>query len=293
MELRHIRYFLAVAEERNVTRAAARLAIGQPPLSQQIKDLEREIGAPLFRRLPHGMELTPAGVAFLDGVRGLPELTEVATRNARRAFRGEIGRIAIGFTGSTVFNSIVSATIRAYRRDHPDVGVRLLEANSSRLADALRDGDIDAAFLRPGAADETGLDVEVLTEEVMVVALPIDHPIAYSDPVDLSQLSDEPFLFTPREVGSTVVDVAIDMCRAAGFEPQISQYVPQMGSLLSLVSAGLGISIVPQSMDRLHPTNIAYRKAKGPRRSVSIGFARRRGLALPTAINLLHLARAF
>jgi hypothetical protein len=133
MELRHIRYFLAVAEEQNFTRAAARVGIGQPPLSQQIKDLEMEVGAPLFHRIPQGAELTEAGRAFLENVRVIPVQTERATRAAQRAARGEIGSIRVGFVGSAPFNRVMPATIRSFRRAYPDGEMSFEESNAMRL----------------------------------------------------------------------------------------------------------------------------------------------------------------
>ena len=133
MELRHIRYFLAVAEERHFTRAAAKVGIGQPPLSQQIKDLEGEVGAALFHRLAHGAELTEAGKAFLAGVKEMPSIAERATMAARRAARGETGSLRVGFTASGTFNVVVLSTIRAFRRAYPDIDLTLEEANTAPL----------------------------------------------------------------------------------------------------------------------------------------------------------------
>src|SRR6202020_1307660 len=133
MELRHIRYFLAVAEERNFTRAAARVGIGQPPLSQQIKDLESEVGAALFHRIPRGAELTDAGRAFLAHVRAVPSQVERAVRLAQRAARGEIGSLRVGYTGSAPFNPIVTGAIRSFRRASPDVDLTLAESNTAHV----------------------------------------------------------------------------------------------------------------------------------------------------------------
>lgn len=155
MELRHIRYFLAVAEERNFTRAAGRVGIAQPALSRQIKDLEAEIGATLFHRIPQGAALTEAGNAFLASVRTLPAQAAGAIHAARRAARGEIGALRVGFTGSAAFNPIVAAAVRSFRRTYPAVDLTLEEANTTRLATGLREGTFDAVFLRPGRACST------------------------------------------------------------------------------------------------------------------------------------------
>ncbi|PTQ12393.1 LysR family transcriptional regulator [Sphingomonas oleivorans] len=280
MELRHIRYFLAVAEEGNFTRAAARIGIGQPPLSQQIKDLEAEIGTRLFRRVPHGAELTEAGHAFRASVRGIPGQASAAVHAARRAARGETGSLGIGFTGSATFNPIVPSAIRSYRRAFPDVELTLGEANSSGLAAGLRDGSLDAAFLRPGAVGGDDLQLHLLHEEPMLVALPGRHPLAggdEADGIDLARLLDQSFILTPRFVGPTLFDAAVEACRAAGFEPMLGQSAPQMASVLALVAAELGVSIVPASMRQLGLNGVVYRPVAGQAPVARLAIAHRRG----------------
>ena len=223
MELRHIRYFLAVAEERHFTRGAAKVGIGQPPLSQQIKDLEVEVGAPLFHRLAHGAELTPAGEAFLEVVKEMPGLAERATKAARRAARGETGSLRVGFTASSAFNAVVPGTIRAFRRAYPDVDLTLEEANTTRLVASLQDGFLDAAFLRPGAPGSEAFQLRLLSEEPMVVALPANHPCAAGPDVDhfRTEGPDLQFPYCFRaSVSPTLYDSVIGACRNAGFDPR-------------------------------------------------------------------------
>ena len=148
MELRHVRYFLAVAEELNFTRAAARVGIGQPPLSQQIKDLEAEIGAPLFHRTPQGAELTEAGRAFLENVKVMRLQAARAIQAAQRAACGETGSLKVGFTSSAPFNPVVTFAIRSFRKAYPDLDLGLEEANTAPLVSGLRDGQLDIIFLR-------------------------------------------------------------------------------------------------------------------------------------------------
>lgn len=266
MELRHIRYFMAVAEERNFTRAAARIGIGQPPLSQQIKDLEAEIGAQLFRRVPHGAELTTAGQAFLESVRAIPLQAEKAMQAAQRGARGELGALRIGMTGSAIFNPAVPSAIRSFRRAYPAVDLTLEESNTTRLGAGVRDGDFDAAFLRPGAAGSEGLQIRLLSEEPMVVALPARHPAAASEAVDLRRLRGDAFVMTPRAVGPTLFDTVVSACRKSGFEPVLGQSAPQIGSVVTLVAAELGVSVVPASMAQLQVNGVVYRPIEGSRR---------------------------
>jgi DNA-binding transcriptional LysR family regulator len=268
MELRHIRYFLAVAGEGNFTRAAARIGIGQPPLSQQIRDLENEVGAALFHRVPHGAELTEAGAAFLAAVRTMPDQAALAVRQAQRAARGETGTLRVGFTGASIFNPLVPGTVRSFRRAYPEVELTLTEANSIGLVAALRDESIDAAFVRPNGAEGDDVMAYQFMDEPMVVALPQGHPAVHGDegrPIDLMVLKDEPFILTPHYIGPTLLDVAVEACRRAGFEPILGQPAPQIVSVLSLVAAELGVSIVPASMLQLHVDGVVYRDIAGER----------------------------
>ena len=290
MELRHIRYFLAVAEERHFTRAAAKVGIGQPPLSQQIKDLEGEVGAALFHRVAHGAELTEAGKAFLAGVKEMPLIAERATMAARRAARGETGSLRVGFTASAMFNVVVPSTIRAFRRAYPDIDLTLEEANTAPLTARLREGTLDAGFLRPGAAGIGELQVRRLSEEPMMVALPKRHHAAGLKQIDLALLNDDPFLLFPREIAPTLYDTVVDACRKAGFEPIIGQLVPHMASIVNLVAAELGVSIVPASMMQVRVTGIAYRQIAGQSPTTQLALAYRRGETSPAVRNFIARA---
>ncbi len=293
MELRHIRYFLAVAEEGNFTRAAARLGIGQPPLSLQIKDLEREIGARLFHRVPHGAELTEAGRAFLDKVRPLPERALEAAEAARRAERGETGTLRLGFTGSSVLHPVLSASIRAFRRRFPDADLRLEEANSAVLLGGLEDGRLDAAILRPALSPDSPIQAFALVRERLVAALPAAHPAADgTGPLDLLALRNEPLLLTPRRVGTSLHDAAVEACRAAGFEPALGQSGPQIASVLSLVSAELGFSLVPDALRQLGIAGVRYRDLRAPAPQVELAVAYRRLRPARLAVNFADTARA-
>ena len=290
MELRHIRYFLAVADERHFTRAAARLGIGQPPLSLQIKDLEREVGAALFHRVAHGAELTEAGKAFLDGVREMPLLAERATMAARRAARGETGSLRVGFTASAAFNVVVPSAIRAFRRAYPEIYLTLEEANTARLVTGLREGTLDAVFLRPGTPGSEELQLRRLSEEPMVVAVPKRHPAAAREEIDLAILKDDPFLLFPREIGPTLYDTVVGACRKAGFEPAIGQIAPQIASIVNLVAAELGVSIVPASMMQVRVTGVAYRPIAGQSPTTKLALAFRRGETSPVVRNFIARA---
>ena len=290
MELRHVRYFLAVAEERNFTRAAARVGIGQPPLSQQIRDLEREVGAALFHRIPQGAELTDAGRAFLEHVRAIPPQAERAIRAARRAARGEIGSLRVGYTASAPFNPIVTAAIRSFKRAYPGVDLSLEESNTARLITGLRESLLDAVFLRSEDLGGDDLQLHPLSEEPVVVALPASHPVAKSSRVDLRQLRSDPLILTPRSIGQTFFDTVVAACRAAGFEPLLGQSAPQMVSVVNLVAAGLGYSLVPASLRQIRVTGVAYREIEVLAPVATLALASRRGETSVVVRNFLGRA---
>jgi DNA-binding transcriptional LysR family regulator len=260
MEFRHLRYFLAVAEEGHITRAAERLGIQQPPLSQQIQALERELETQLFRRKPRGVELTPAGLALLDEARAILARTDEAVAAVKRTARGEAGRIGIGFTSSASFHPFLPRAIRAFRETHPLVALALEESGTTELVDALRARSLDVAFVRSPVGESGDLFVRPLLEEPMVAALPSGHPLsAGRDALPLAALAGETFILYRRPVGPGLHDAIIAACDRAGFSPTIGQEAPRMLSTLSLVAAGLGVTVVPASMSRLEAEGVAYR----------------------------------
>ncbi|WP_436804601.1 LysR family transcriptional regulator [Sphingomonas sp. DT-51] len=290
MELRHIRYFLAIAEERHFTRAAQRLGIAQPPLSQQIKDLEREIGAALFHRVPHGAELTAAGATFRERVQAVPRLVADAVAEARRAARGEIGSIRVGFTGSAAFNHRVPAAIRAFRRAYPSVELALMEAHSNALVAWLREGTIDLAFLRPEAIARDGLTLHPIATEPMIAALASSR-MPHAAPIRLAELAHDPFVMTPRALGPTLYDATVAACREAGFEPISGQSAPQVASVLALVAAELGVALVPASMRDTPLKGVTYHDLLDSTASAALALATRRDERAPAVAAFVAEAR--
>jgi DNA-binding transcriptional LysR family regulator len=258
MELRHLRYFLAVAEEGNFTRAAARIGIAQPPLSQQIQALEKELGTPLFRRTPQGAELNEAGAAFLPEVQRVLANADTAVDAAQRAARGERGRLRLGFTASAAFNPVVPTLIRRFQRAWPQVTIVLLETNTIGLIKAMESGQLDAAFIRPSSLTPAHLTLVHFADEPMKIALPARHRLARRASLPLSALADEPFILFPRSFGPSLYDAIFDACRAAGFTLQISQQAPQMSSIVNLVAAELGVSVVPQALTHVQLPGVRY-----------------------------------
>ncbi|HEY0942134.1 MAG TPA: LysR substrate-binding domain-containing protein [Steroidobacter sp.] len=299
MELRHLRYFIAVAEEKHMTRAAERLGIQQPPLSMQIRALEQELDAQLFRRQPRGVELTEAGAAFLDRARAILDQVDRAVATTRRTARGEEGRVVVGFTSSAPFHPFVPRVLRAFREAAPLVSVVLEESGSSELVQGLYNEDIDAAFIRSPVADVVGLTVQPILEEKMLVALPTGHIFArrssFSRSVllPLSELAKETFVLYKRPGGPGLYDTIIAACKTAGFSPRVGQEAPRIISTLNLVAAGIGVSIVPASLQRLQMDGIVYRKLEDmPQLTAPLILACRRGENAAAVQRFIDLVRS-
>jgi DNA-binding transcriptional LysR family regulator len=291
MELRHFRYFLAVAQEGNVTRAAEKLGIGQPPLSQQILALEREMGVQLFHRTGHGVTLTEAGEALLADAKRLLDDAQLAVRNAQRAGRGETGHISLGFTASSAFNPAVPALIRAFRNAYPGVGLTLTEGNTAQLLEHLNEGRLDLAFLRPGLHSFSGMSLYPIINERMKIVLPVTHPLAKKKRVTLSALAGESFVLIPRAASPTLHDEIISACREAGFEPRLGQQAPQLSSVVSLVSAEFGISIVPASVSQIHAEGVVYVDISGSSVRTRLALASREDDDSAKTKNFLRVVR--
>ncbi|NPD16111.1 LysR family transcriptional regulator [Xinfangfangia sp. D13-10-4-6] len=275
MDLRRFRYFVVCAEELHFTRAARRIGIAQPPLSQQIQLLEKEVGTRLFHRLTRGVELTPAGEAFLTDARNVLDMAERAMTSARQIGRGERGSIKIGFTSSASFNPFVPGTISRFRAENPDVEV-VLDENTTRVSlQNLRNGKLDIAFLRPAPGEVHDLRVQHLFHEEMRIALPASHPLANETRLKLSMLATDPFVLYPRTNGQALYDAIVAGCQNAGFSPRIVQEAPQMASTVSLVAAGVGVTLVPESMCQLQSSGVVYREIVGAKPTAALSLVQR------------------
>ncbi|WP_315835257.1 LysR family transcriptional regulator [Bradyrhizobium prioriisuperbiae] len=280
MELRHLRYFVAVAEAGHITGAAERLGMQQPPLSQQIKALERELDVLLLRRKPRGVELTDAGHALLADARMILAQVDHAFATTRRTARGEQGKISVGFTSSVPFHPFVPRVIRAFRESFPLVALTLEESGTNTLIDNLRSERLDAVFIRTPVADPAGLVINPLLDEKMLVALPDGHPFAHEadTAVPLKALAAETFVVYRRPNGQGLYDAIIAGCHAAGFSPRVGQEAPRIVATLNLVAAGLGISLVPASLQRMRLDGVVFRRLKGSIQPIApLRLATRRG----------------
>jgi DNA-binding transcriptional LysR family regulator len=282
MEFRHLRYFVAVAEELHFTRAAERLGIKQPRLSLQIRQLERELGTPLFHRLTRGVELTETGTLLLDESRPILDQVERIKAGVQSRTRGETGCIHLGFDCATCFQPLVSGIISAYRERYPSVLVSPEQSNTARLVAALQSGEIDVAFVRPPLNDGEGLEVEPLVEESMVIVLPDSHPRAGDRSMALAALAEETLILFPRTIGPGLHDAIIASCQRARFSPKLGQEAPQISTTVQMVAAGFGVSIVPQSIAQIRLAGVAHIRIEGeapaPRSALPIG-----GMTAPRA----------
>jgi len=241
MELRHLRYFLAVAEELHVGRAAQRLHIAQPPLSRQIHDLEREIGVRLFRRQGRRIALTEAGQIFLQGVqRTLDQLGE-SIHLARRADQGDIGQMTIGFVSAAAMR-IVPNMLREFRALHPDVTVQVRSMTSRDQIAALQRRDLTLGVVRLPVTDPA-LASQVILRESLLAILPDTHPLAQQEQIPLQALSQESFILYPRAEGPVIYDTIVSYCRQAGFSPIVVQEASEGLIMNGLVASGIGVAL--------------------------------------------------
>ena len=289
IELRHLRYFMAVAEELHFGRAAERLGMAQPPLSQQIKSLETLVGFPLFERRPQ-VRLTIAGEALLEVARRTLAQVEEGLERTRRAGRGEVGKITVGFAAS-ILTTALPEVLRAYREQYPGVELRLRELSSAAQAAALAEGGIDVGFVREAVVQGSDLICEPILREEFVAVLPPAHPLAEREQLPLTDLAEEPFVHFPRAVAPALFDQIADACRRAGFRPRVVQEAQEWLTILGLVEAGLGVSLVPASFRRLRWGGVQYRPLGPPREFTDIFVCFRAAPLVPAIVPLIGIAR--
>ena len=296
MELWHLKYFIAVAEEKHITRAAERLGMQQPPLSQRIKAIERELEVQLFHRRARGVELTDAGRAFLNNARAVLAQLDHTLETTRRTARGEEGRISIGIVPTSPFHPFVPRVIRAFREAYPQVSLQLEERLGGELLELLESEQIDVAFIRTPHTNQERFVINRLLEEPMLVALPAAHALARNgaggeNALLLKHLARETFiLYAP--VGTGLREVMMAAFRAAGFSPRVGQEAPRVTSTLSLVAVGLGISLVPASLRHLYVDGVVYRRLRGSiQPKAPLDLASRRGDSSVVVRHFIKLVR--
>ena len=258
MELRHLRYFIAVAEELHFSRAAERLHIAQPPLSQQIQQLEAELGVELFqRKTKRQVQLTEAGLVFLQEAYQLFAQLSKAIDLTQRTGRGEKGKLRVGFTTLVTYN-LLPVILRQFREQFLEVELVLQELTTTQQEQALFNRHIHVGFAHPPLEDNT-FNLECIQQEELIVALLETHFLARQENISVRSLKDENFIMFPRHLGPGLYDQILSLCQQGNFSPKVTQKAIQMQTIIGLVSAGMGIAIVPSSLQNLQRSGVVYR----------------------------------
>ncbi len=259
MEFRHLRYFLTVAQELHFTRAAEKLNIGQPPLSQQIQSLEGELGVKLFNRTRRSVALTEAGEHLVIQAKEILRLSGNLQAELRDIEQGKRGELRIGFTTTGLFVDELSQPLKTYRRHYPDVRISLSEMYSRQQFDALLQQEIDIGYVRltPGTRQD-GLDIRILRRDRLCVVLPEDHPQATADSLPIATMRNASFIFYPETSGAAVPALVRRLCQRAGFTPTVVQEAAEVLTHIGLVAAGVGISVLPRPVDSLRPGGVVF-----------------------------------
>jgi len=263
LELRQLRYFLAVADAAHITRAAATLGIQQPPLSQQIRSLEARVGTPLFRRHAKGVALTEAGRAMVADARRIVNGVAALEERMRRIASGHGGALAVGLASSVAAHAYTPRLLRSCRHEFPDIELQLSEGNAAELIEAVANGGLHCALLRVPVAHPPGVNFETLLVEPALLALPINHPLAKRygarEPVPLSALRRQPLILVRRPGAPGMYSNLLALLDRQGIEVNVVAEVERMMSNLNLVASGAGITIVPASMKGSHAKSVVYR----------------------------------
>jgi DNA-binding transcriptional LysR family regulator len=276
IELRHIRYFVAVAEDLHFGKAANRLGISQPPLSQQILALEREIGARLFERSNRRVELTDAGKLFLKEASEILSRVDSAAALAGRIHRGQLGEVKIGFFGSAPFVDEFQRLVFDFRRQHPNVNLVLQEMPTYQQIDAILDGRLDLGFVRPLSPKPASIQSIEISRERLMAVMRSDHHLASGQrEISVGDLASEPLVLYARSIGSGLYQKIVDLCRDAGFTPNVAQEANATPTMMGLVAAGIGVSILPASLERLSFEGLKFVPLRDPKAQTAVWLAKR------------------
>lgn len=290
MEFRHLRYFIVVAEELHFRRAAEQLRMAQPPLTKQIKDLESELGFPLFKRNNRNVELTLAGTVFLEEARSILLRLEHAQNKARSVYRGDAGSLVLAFIGSANYDLI--HLMKEYRKRFPRVDITLSQMLTPDQIDGLNKGTIDIGIMRPPSTNDI-INFDIIRREPWVAALPEGHPLLeLGDPLPLYSLKDYPIILYPRHiVYPRFYDAIMKLCYDAGFSPNIVYKAPEMQTAVALAASELGIALVPYSIQFLFNKGVVYRKLDNQTPSAEIGVAWRKNETSPLVHSFLDFCK--
>jgi DNA-binding transcriptional LysR family regulator len=290
IELRHLRYFVAVAEELHFGRAAEKLHVSQPPLSQQIMRLEELLGYPLFVRTSRSVSLTTAGSAFLERAQRTLRIMQRDVDETRRIGRGEVGSLHLGFIGSGMLTTL-PRIFRAYGEAYPQVRLHLYESFTARVIEGLENGALDAGILRDGDPSER-LEVITIYSEPFVAVLPATHPRARQKSISPASLKGEPFVYYPRSAGLRAFEKPFTLCEEHGFRPQIVQEAQHWLTILQLIGAGLGVSIAPSCMRQIASPDVVCLPLRDAKVVSNIELAWLKGDTRPIVAQFRQIATA-
>jgi DNA-binding transcriptional LysR family regulator len=291
IELRHLRYFLAVAEELNFGRAAERLNITQPSLSRQIQNLEKELKIILFERNQRQIKLTSPGQMFLTEVEQILLRFDQGIQIIKRVSRGEIGQLTVGFQGSSVYD-IIPISIKSFRDRFPDVEVIMQPMETSEQVIAIAENNLDVGFVIPPITDAK-LEVEVLLQEPLVLALPENHPLAAQSEIAITALANEPLILASRDRGCGLHEQIFEIYQRAGLRPNVVCAAREMQVMLGFVAAGMGISLLPSHVKNFQRTGVIYRKLIPEAPIAGLGIAWKPNNPTPVLLAFLEIIRSF
>ena len=263
MELRHLRYFVAVAEELHFTRAALRLNIAQPPLSQQIRALEQELGVQLFARTRRSVALTDAGHALLERSRAMLAAAQALPQELQRVARGEVGLLRIGFSSTLPLTKVLRDVVADHRRSHPDVALNLREMHSRLQFDSLLRGELDVGLVRYNEGTPEGIRLQLLRSDPLRLVVPSGHRFARRKSVAIAECRDEAFIGFPGDAGTGTGPLLKRLAAQAGFEPRIAQEAREATTQIGLVAAGLGIAVLPAPLEAVRMAGVHYVALEG------------------------------
>lgn len=289
MELRYLRYFVAVAQTRNFTRAAELLGISQPPLSQQIQRLEREVGTPLLHRLTRGVELTEAGEAFYQDACQILAHSDAALEKARGIARGINGKLSLGIASSNAFNPKIFSLLRQFQRQYPAIELRQRETNMAELMQELDEGLLDVAFVRLPCESSKRFSLRLVDEEPTMIALHRDHPLSGENELALAALADVPPVLFPQEVAPGLYEMMYNACLRANIDLKNACQASQISSSLSMVSAGFGFALVPASMTCIASPNVTFHPIRGDEIKTDVAVACRQFERSPSVKRFLQM----
>lgn len=291
LELRHLKYFVTVADELHFGRAAERLGISQPPLSQQIHALELRLGAKLFERKGRGIVLSNAGSALLPRARGILTQAERAAESVARSARGELGELHLGLMSSGPFTFVVPRVLARFRERLPDVRLVIHEMATSHQIEALEQGVLDVGVIRPDALPDSIKSIELFKDSLTVVMHSSNPLAAITGPIDVRELANEDFIFYQRNLAVRLYDEVIALCTKAGFNPHILYEVRELPTIIGLISGGFGVAVLPGSVQRMTVENVVYRPVIGMEAATAVWAIHRNNDDNPMVRAFLEIAQ--